>query len=111
MVWDLVRFTGNLNDDVMGKFSPNKKQREAFERVERAIIAAKKTGLVFYAKSDSLVAYNKAADVYNNQVEFQKTVGTGYSQIECITEFGLINDSGADDYPCYRTEEDEKKYS
>ena len=93
------------------KFSPNKKQDLAFKKVAKAIKDAQKTGLVFYAKSDCLVAYTKQADKYNSEVDFRYTLGTGFSQVSCISQTGLIIDSGADDYPSYRTRADEDCHS
>jgi len=92
-------------------FNPTDKQQKAFSKVAKAIKSAQKEGLRFYAKSDSLVAYTKEADSYNNEVDFRDTLGNAYSQIPCISETGLIIDSGADDYPEFRTQEDEDKYS
>ena len=95
----------------MGKFSITDEQIKAFKSVERAVKKAQKTGLVFYGKSGSLVAYNKdAADYADSDFESCFGVGTG-SQIECISNVNLIRDSGADDYPCYRNLEDEELYS
>ena len=69
-----------------------------------------KKGLVFYGKSGNLVAYTKQADDYNNKVDFSETLGTGFREIECISKAGLIVDSGADDYPNYRSAEDQEIY-
>jgi len=93
------------------EFSPNKEQILAFKKVEKAIKDAQKKGLVFYGKSGNLVAYTKQADNYNNEVDFSRTLGTGFGQIPNISKSGLIVDSGADDYPCYRTQADEDMYS
>lgn len=93
------------------EFSPNKEQILAYKKVFKAIKEAQKKGLVFYGKSGNLVAYTKQADKYNNEVDFSETLGTGFSQIDCISESGLITDSGADDYPCYRSQSDEDMYS
>jgi hypothetical protein len=93
------------------KFTPNKEQIAAFKKVKNAIKEAQKKGLVFYGKSGNLVAYTKQADEYNNEVDFCDTLGNGFSQIECISETGLIVDSGADDYPEYRSQADEDRYS
>lgn len=93
------------------KFPPNKGQIKAYEKVKKAIKEAQKKGLVFYGKSGNLVAYTKQADDYNNEVDYGKTLATGFSQIECISESGLIIDSGADDYPSYRSQADQDKYS
>jgi hypothetical protein len=92
-------------------FSPNEEQIIAYKKVKKAIKEAQKKGLVFYGKSGSLVAYTKEADKYNDEVDFSQTLGTGFSQIDCISEKGLIVDSGADDYPCYRSQADEDRYS
>lgn len=92
------------------KFSLTLKQEEAFKKVEKAIKDAKKLGLVFYAKSEKLVAYTKQANDYIEE-DFESSLRGKGNQVECISKSGLINDSGADDYGCYRTEADEEKYS
>lgn len=94
----------------MKNFNITDEQNKAFKAVARAIKKAQKTGLVFYGKSGSLVAYTKdAADYSDSDFESCFGFGTG-SQIDCISETGLIRDSGADDYPNYKTEADEKLY-
>ena len=92
-------------------FSPSKEQETAFKKVAKAIKDAQKIGLVFYGKSGSLVAYTKQADKYNNEVDFQETLGTGLNEVDFISQTGLISDSGADDYACYRSVFDQNKYS
>lgn len=91
-------------------FTPTLKQEKAFKKVEIAIKKAQKLGLVFYGKSESLVAYTKQADRYIEE-DFDNSLGTGFNQIESISQTGLISDSGADDYACYRTKHDEEMYS
>jgi hypothetical protein len=92
-------------------FNPTSKQQQAFKRVERAIKDAKKEGLIFYGKSQSLVAYTKEADDYIRTNGFEKCFGTNAGQIPCISKLDLINDSGADDYPQFLTKSDEEYYS
>ena len=94
----------------MGKFTPTKKQEDAFKDVVKAFKKAKKTGLVFYGKQDSIVAYKKNADDYLD-VGLHVCCGTGYSQVECLNSLGCIDDSGADDYGSYLSQEDEDLYS
>ena len=94
----------------METFKITEEQRKAFNSVARAIKKAQKTGLVFFSKSSDLVAYTEAASDYVDQ-DFEACFCTRNSQIESISRSGLIRDSGADDYPEYRTYEDELKYS
>lgn len=94
----------------MGKFTPTKKQEDAFNDVVKAFAKAKRLGLVFYGKSGSLVAYKKNADDYM-EADFEKSLRGGGNQIENLSAFNCISDSGADDYGCYLTKEDEEKYS
>lgn len=82
-------------------FEPTKEQRKAFKKVADAIKLAQKAGLVFYGKSDSLVAYTVEANDYIENYGFERCLNNGNKQIEHISQTGLINDSGADDYPCY----------
>ena len=91
-------------------FTPTLEQEKAFKKVETAIKKAQKLGLVFYGKSGDLVAYTKQADKYIEE-DFDNSLGTGLSQVDCISKTGLISDSGADDYACYRTKFDEEMYS
>ena len=93
----------------MGKHSPNEKQIKAFNDVVAAIKKAKTTGLVFYGKCSTLVAYTKKADDYIHEVEFGLGIGTGFRQVECLGAT-VLKDSGADDYGSYRSENDELKY-
>lgn len=95
----------------MGKFTPTKKQEEAFKEVAKSIKKAKRLGLVFYGKSGSLVAYKANADEYLDEEDLESNLGTGFDQVECISQHGLICDSGADDYGCYRSGEDQEKYN
>lgn len=88
----------------------NKKQEEAFKEVVKAFQKARKLGLVFYGKSDTLIAYTKQADNYIDQVPFHQACATGYSSLPCLTALKCISDSGADDYGSYRSQEDEDKY-
>lgn len=92
-------------------FSPNEEQIKAYKKVKKAIKEAQKKGLIFYGKSDSLVAYTKQADDYINNVGIEKSLATGFSQIPCISESGLIADSGADDFNCFISKADENMYS
>jgi len=95
----------------MKNFNITDEQKKAFKVVEIAIKKAQKTGLVFYGKSGSLVAYTKDAANYTDE-NFESCFGFGTGhQIDCISKTGLIRDSGADDYPNYRTKADEELYS
>lgn len=91
-------------------FEPTEKQKKAFKAVIAAIKRANKSGLVFYGKSDYLVAYKKNADEYIDEVDFSDGLATGFSEIEHLSARAL-SDSGADDYSCYRSYEDQEKYS
>lgn len=91
------------------KHKPNKKQKEAFNDVIKAINNAKKLGLVFYGKQECLIAYSKAADDYINKFDFSKTLSTGLKVVPYLCS-NVLSDSGADDYSCYFTKEDELKY-
>jgi len=93
----------------MGKFSPTPEQKKAFKDVISVIKKAKKLGLVFYGKSEKLVAYTTKADDYIEQ-DFSNSLGTGFSQVENLSE-SILSDSGADDYGSYRSLSDEKKFS
>jgi len=93
------------------KHYATKKQEEAFGKVVKAFNEAKKAGLVFYGKSGSLVAYTKIADKYNDAVDFEEALSGNYGAVPFLTDRRCISDSGADDYACYRTEEDSEKYS
>ena len=95
----------------MKNFTITDEQIKAFKGIERAIKKAQKTGLVLYGKSGSLVAYTEDAANYADS-DFKSCFGYGTGHaIDCISEAGLIRDSGGDDYPNYRTKEDERKYS
>lgn len=95
----------------MSKHIANEKQRKAFDKVISAIKAANKTGLVIYAKSQSLVAYTKQADHYVEEEHgFENCLrGRGY-QIPNLSQ-SILADSGADDFPCYITMEDNNKFN
>jgi hypothetical protein len=94
----------------MKNFKITNEQNKAFKSVERAIKKAQKSGLIFYGKSGSLVAYTKDAADYADE-DFEKCFGYGTgTQIDCISETGLIRDSGGDDYPNFITEDDEELY-
>jgi len=93
------------------KHQANKKQEEAFKEVVNSFKKARKLGLVFYAKSDTLVAYTKQADSYISEIDFHKACGFEFSQVPNLGSLECITDSGADDYGTYRSEEDEFKYS
>jgi hypothetical protein len=94
----------------MGKFTPTKKQEEAFNEVVKAFKKARKTGLVFYGKCGTLVAYKRNADNYIES-DFELSLRGGGGQIENLSSLGCISDSGADDYGCYLTQGDEDLYS
>lgn len=91
---------------------PTAAQKKAFDKVVKAFQMAKKSGLVFYAKSQNIVAYTKEADNYiENEHGFENCLrGEGY-QIPYISKSFLINDSGADDYASYITKDDELKFN
>lgn len=88
---------------------PNKIQEAAFKKVVKAMQEAKKAGLVFYGKSDVLVAYTRQAEDYVNQHGFSKLLGRGTRQIPNLLGRNVLHDSGADDYPCYATKKDEQE--
>lgn len=91
-------------------FSPTAEQKRAFYKVEKAIKNAKKLGLVFYGKQDSLVAYTEKANNYIEKEGFFECLTGRGSQIDHVSALGLINDSGADDYARYVTQADQEKY-
>lgn len=91
-------------------FTPNEKQEKAFDAVVKAMKEAKKIGLVFYGKGDTLVAYTKVADDYVNKHDTWELIGNKNEQLPCLSCLKVLSDSGADDYPCFANEEDERKY-
>jgi hypothetical protein len=92
-------------------FTPNEKQEKAFDKVSKAIKDAKKAGLIFYGKCGQLVAYTKQADEYVEKNGFLNCFGTMQGQIPNISMAGLIKDSGADDYPQFISDADEREFS
>ena len=93
----------------MGKFTPTKKQEDAFKEVVKAFKKARRTGLVFYGKDNNIVAYKGNADEYID--DHDCACATGFQQIEHLSSGRCIIDSGADDYGSYVDQEDEDKYS
>lgn len=88
------------------KYIANKSQVAAFNKVIKAIQAAKKTGLVFYAKQWNIVAYTKEADNYiENIIGFERSLRGGNGQVHNLSS-NILADSGADDYGSYATTED-----
>jgi len=87
------------------RFKPNKKEKAAFERVIKAIKAAKKLGLAFYGKQGALVAYTKYADDYADKFNYDKICANGNKSIP-YQSANVLNDSGADDYACFYKPED-----
>lgn len=83
----------------------NKRQEAAYERVAKAIESANKAGLVFFGKSEKLVAYTKQSDEYVEHYGFENLLGLGSDQIENLSQ-PLLRDSGADDFPCYAQPQD-----
>lgn len=95
----------------MSKHVANEKQVASFKAIVKAIKAANKIGLVFYAKSDNLVAYTKEADHYiENEHGFDTCLRGKGGQIPKLTA-SILADSGADDYPSYVTKEDDSKFN
>lgn len=94
------------------KFDMNKAQRSALQSVKRAFQKAQAAGIVFYAKSDSLVAYTKECDKYSDEEfsTFEKSLASGAPQLPYVSMGGIIVDSGADDYPCFKNNEDYQDY-
>lgn len=94
----------------MADHNPNKRQQAAFEKVVKAFEKARETGLTFYAKQGSLIAYNKPAFEYEADLDEYFANGEG-----CVIPFlnsdSCIQDSGADDYARYISLEDEKKFN
>lgn len=88
------------------KHTPNKAQEKAFERVEKAINAAQKAGLVFYGKQWELVAYTKKANNYIRESGVYDS-----ARIIPYLSAMVLEDSGADDSISYRTDEDEQKFN
>lgn len=89
---------------------PNEQQEKAFKAVERAINKCKKLGLVIYAKQYDLVAYTKEANEYA-EITNESLLRIGnYATIPHLSLRQSLADSGADDYACYISKEDENKY-
>lgn len=89
---------------------PTNEQEKYFKKVVIAMKEAKKKGLVFYGKSDVLVAYTKEASDYQN-IDFNKTLGTGYGTLPHLSAQRVLDDSGADDYASYLNESDEYMFN
>jgi hypothetical protein len=94
----------------MGEFTPTEKQEKLFKEVTKAFSKARKAGLVFYGKGDTLVAYKKNADDYIEE-DFAISLRGEGGEIEHLSSLKCINDSGADDMGCYITQEDAELYS
>lgn len=94
----------------MPNFNSTPEQERVFKSLIRVFKKAKKQGLVFYAKSDSLVAYTKDADDYIEE-DFEGSLGTRFSPVPYLSSSNCISDSGADDYGNFRSLEDQEKYS
>ena len=93
----------------MNPFEPTKEQEKAFQKVVAAIKAAKKLGLSFYGRQGSLAAQNAFVEKYEKEHGFDHLLQTGAGQLPCLTA-NVLNDSGADDYPCYASSEDEQHF-
>lgn len=85
---------------------PTIEQEKAFKSAINALKKCKKLGLVIYAKQYDLVAYTKEADDYAEEFGFEKALTGEGSQMPCLSAT-ILADSGADDYPVYRTKEDQ----
>lgn len=75
-------------------------QEKAFNKVVNAIKAANRTGLVFFGKQNSLVAYTKDAADYENLHGIDRLTTNYNSERGEIPHIGapILADSGADDY-------------
>ena len=87
----------------------SEEQERAFNSAVRAILKCKKLGLAIYGKAESLVAYTKEADKYADEFSPLHMIGD-YGTIPHLSK-SCLNDSGADDFACYATKEDELKYN
>jgi hypothetical protein len=85
---------------------PTIEQEKAFKSAINALKKCKKLGLVIYAKQYALVAYTKEADDYAEEFGFIKALMGDGSQMPHLYA-NILADSGADDYPVYRTREDQ----
>lgn len=82
-------------------------QKKAFERVEKAIAAARKKGLYFYGRQNVLEAYTKPAMEYLER----KSICDVSRRIPCLKALNVLTDCGADDSWSYTTEEDEELFN
>ena len=89
--------------------NPNKEQIKAFKKVIEAIEEAKEKGLVFYGLQYNLVAYTEESDKYVKADLLKSLYKKGFASVPYLSS-KVLADSGADDYPHYRTLEDEQKY-
>lgn len=89
---------------------PTKEQEKAFKSAINALKKCKELGLVIYAKQYDLVAYTKEADDYAEEFGFEKALKGKGSQMPCISTT-VLSDSGADDYPVYRTKFDQEFFN
>lgn len=94
------------------KHTPTKKQEKAFQDVIKAINKAKSLGLHFYGKQWDLVAYTDQANEYLHQKDFMKYFGSRASShfVPWMSAM-VLDDSGADDFQYYLTDEDAKKFN
>ena len=90
--------------------TPTKEQEKAFKSAINALKKCKKLGLVIYAKQYDLVAYTKEADDYAEEFGFEEALRGEGSQMPCIST-NILADSGADDYPVYRTKSDQEMFN
>lgn len=86
---------------------PTKAQEKAFERVEKAIEAARKKGLYFYGRQNVLEAYTEPAMKYLER----EAICDGSRRIPCLKALNALADCGADDSWSYATAEDEELFN
>ena len=89
---------------------PNNEQKKAFKQLIASFEKCNKLGLVIYAKQYNLVAYTKEADSYAEETNESLLKIGSFGQIPCLSAKCLA-DSGADDYACYITKEDELNFN
>lgn len=82
-------------EQIIRKYTPTKAQEKAFNRVVKAILSAKKKGIIFMGQQNILVGFRKEV--------FEDNIATNYKSIDyknpipTLFELCCLFDSGADD--------------
>lgn len=80
------------------RFTFSEEQIKAFNNVINAIEKAKKKGLSFYGKQDSLAAYTTEASIYiQKNIDKIDRVDKSIAQEIPVMRSRVLDDSGADD--------------